>query len=100
MAPEQAPLTGGTDRRRPTAAEADYLRRGLDQPGGKLPLFDETGCRVDSAVVKACLKAGWAEPWFRNPLKPRWEVCRLTPAGRAILEDYNVVRIDFRRRSD
>lgn len=99
MASLHAGTVGGDETdRRPTAAEAAYLRRGLDQPGHKLPLFDETGQRVDSAIVRACLKAGWAEPWFRNPLKPRWEVCRLTRAGQEVVAELNVVRVDFRRQ--
>ncbi len=71
--------------RRPSAAQRRYLERGLDQPGGKLPLFDEEGQRIDPRTVRACLEAGWAEPWARNPIKPDWLVCRLTPAGRAVL---------------
>ncbi len=71
----------------PRAAEIAWLRRGLDQPGGKLPLFDAEGQRIDPLVVRACLKAGWASPWFDNPLKPDWQVCRLTDAGRALLAD-------------
>ena len=62
-----------------------WLRRGLSQPGGKLPLFDEEGQRIDREIVKACIAAGWAERWFRNPLKPDWVVCRITDAGRAVL---------------
>jgi hypothetical protein len=67
----------------PSAAQRAYLRRGLDQPGGKLPLFDEYGQQIDPRTIKACIDQGWAEPWFSNPLKPDWLVCRLTPAGRA-----------------
>jgi hypothetical protein len=59
--------------------------RGLDQPGGKLPLFDRDGRRVSSRTVKACLEQGWAEPWFSNPIKPDWEVCKLTAAGRTVV---------------
>ncbi|GEO80635.1 hypothetical protein ROR02_07660 [Pararhodospirillum oryzae] len=70
---------------RPTDSQRRWLRRGLDQPGGKLPLFDENGRRVDSRVVRACLAQGWAEPWFANPLKPDWLVCKLTEAGRAVV---------------
>lgn len=69
-------------RRAPTDAQAAWLRRGLPQPGGKLPLFDERGQRMKKPTVDACLKAGWAERWFDNPLKPDWLVCRLTDAGR------------------
>jgi hypothetical protein len=59
-----------------------YLRRGLTQPGGKLPLFDLDGQEVDPALVRRCLAQGWAEPWFNNPLKPGWLVCKLTEQGR------------------
>lgn len=69
-------------RRLPTAAQRRYLERGLTQPGGKLPLFDGEGRAVDARTVRACVEAGWAEPWFHNPLKPDWLVCRLTDAGR------------------
>ncbi|MEI6986911.1 MAG: hypothetical protein WCK65_12360 [Rhodospirillaceae bacterium] len=76
-----------------------WLRRGLSQPGGKLPLFDEEGQRVSGSIVRACKAAGWAEPWFHNPIKPNWEVSRLTEAGRAMLDSVSVVKVDFRRRS-
>ena len=59
-----------------------WLARGLDQPGGKLPLFDPDGQRVNPRTIKACLEQGWAEPWFDNPIKPDWLVCKLTEAGR------------------
>ncbi|MBS0519210.1 MAG: hypothetical protein JSR90_10990 [Proteobacteria bacterium] len=68
----------------PTVHELLYLRRALGQPGGKLPLFDLDGQEVDISVVRRCLKQGWAERWFQNPLKPDWLVCKLTPAGRHI----------------
>ena len=67
-----------------TLFELLYLRRGLTQPGGKLPLFDLDGQDVDGAIVRRCLKRGWAEPWFNNPLKPDWLVCKLTEAGRRL----------------
>jgi hypothetical protein len=66
----------------PTLQELLYLRRGLVQPGGKLPLFDLDGQDVDETVVRRCLDRGWAEPWFQNPLRPDWLVCKLTEAGR------------------
>jgi hypothetical protein len=72
---------------RPTRAQRRYLERGLNQPGGKLPLFDEDGQQVDPQTVRACLDRGWAEPWFANPLKPDWLVCKLTDAGRAVLKN-------------
>jgi len=68
----------------PTLSELLYLRRALSQPGGKLPLFDLDGQQVDDAVVRRCLDRGWAEPWFHNPLKPDWLVCKLTVAGRRV----------------
>jgi hypothetical protein len=68
----------------PSLPELFYLRRGLGQPGGKLPLFDLDGQAIAPAVVRACLGHGWAEPWFNNPLKPDWLVCKLTEAGRRL----------------
>ena len=68
----------------PSLGELLYLRRGLDQPGGKLPLFDLDGQDVDEAVVRRCLDRGWAEAWFNNPLKPEWLVCKLTSEGRRL----------------
>ncbi|HYD98167.1 MAG TPA: hypothetical protein VEH84_02175 [Alphaproteobacteria bacterium] len=70
----------------PTAGQLRWLRRGLGQPGGKLPLFDERGQRVGPRTIQACLAQGWAEPWFNNPLKPDWQVCRLTDSGRRVAQ--------------
>lgn len=89
-------LAGGD--RIPSNAQLEWLRRGLTQPGGKLPLFDPAGRRVSPATVTSCLKAGWAEPWFHNPLKPDWKVCRLTDAGRAVVARATVVQVDFSQR--
>jgi hypothetical protein len=72
---------------RPTRQQRAWLERGLDQPGGKLPLFDANGQRVSSRTIKSCVRAGWAEPWFANPIKPDWEICKLTERGRAIARD-------------
>jgi hypothetical protein len=69
----------------PTSAQLHWLGRGRNQPGGKLPLFDEWGQRIDERVIRNCIAHGWAEPWFTNPLKPDWLVCKLTAAGRALL---------------
>lgn len=82
--------TGGTEEigsvtagyARLTQAQRSWLSRGIDQPGGKLPLFDRDGKRVSPQMVRACLDAGWATPWFGNPLKPDWLVCKLTDSGR------------------
>lgn len=73
-------------RARPTPVQRAYLRRGLDQPGGKLPLFDAQGQRYPERTIRACMEQGWAEPWFVNPLKPNWLVCKLTEEGRALVE--------------
>ena len=63
------------------------MRRGLEQAGGKLPLFDRNGQRVSERTVRSCIDKGWAEPWFANPLKPDWLVCKITDAGRALFGD-------------
>lgn len=69
--------------RGPSVAQRAWLACGLDQAGGKLPLFLPDGRRVDERTVRSCMAAGWAEPWFSNPIKPDWLVCRLTAKGRA-----------------
>ena len=66
---------------RPSEAQRRYLERGLEEPGGKLPLFDRAGREVPKKTIEACIAHGWAEPWIRNPIKPDWLVCRLTPQG-------------------
>lgn len=66
---------------RPTEAQLRYLRRGLAQPGRKLPLFDEVGQQIVAKTVRSCIRQGWAEPWFNNPIKRDWLVCRLTDSG-------------------
>ncbi len=71
---------------RPSAAQTAWLRRGLSQPGGKLPLFDQTGRRINERTIRSCLDQGWAEPWFENPIKPDWLVCKLTDQGRKAVE--------------
>jgi len=70
---------------RPSEAQRRYLERGLAEPGGKLPLFDRDGREVPRSTVEACIAHGWVEPWFRNPTKPDWLVCKLTLAGYRIL---------------
>jgi len=69
----------------PSAAQHAWLIRGLSQPGGKLPLFDETGQRVSPRTIQSSIDRGWAEPWFANPTKPDWLVCKLTDLGRSAL---------------
>ena len=45
----------------PALSELLYLRRGLAQAGGKLPLFDLDGQDVDAAIVRRCVDRGWAD---------------------------------------
>lgn len=71
-------------KHKPSSAQKRYLRLGLGQAGGKLPLFDENGQRIDPRTINSCLTQGWCEPWFKNPIKPDWRVCRLTDAGRKV----------------
>ena len=66
-------------------AERNYLKQGLKQPGGKLPLFDGRGQEISTGLIKSCIKKGFAERWFANPLKPDWLICRLTEKGREAL---------------
>ena len=69
----------------PTSAQRRYLRLGLVQPGGKLPLFDRNGRQFPERTIKACVQAGWCEPWHANPIEPNWLVCKLTEDGRTIV---------------
>jgi len=68
-----------------TAPQKRWLQKGLVQPGGKLPLFDDNGREIPARTIRACIDAGWAEPWFSNPIKPDWLVCKLTPAAVKVL---------------
>jgi len=79
----------GRKSAKPTAQQRRWLSRGLDQPGGKLPLFDENGQQVSERTVRSCIEKGWAKPWFANPIKPDWLVCKLTDSGRAVLSRRN-----------
>ena len=81
------PEISSSGKTRPNPAQRRYLARGLTQPGGKLPLFDENGQHVHPALVKACIAHGWAETWFGNPLKPDWLICKLTEEGRRSVEE-------------
>ena len=76
----------GTAGKRPSAAQLRYLRLGLGQAGGKLPLFDENGQEISPKTIRSCVENGWAEPWFSNPTRPDWLVCRLTASGRSALK--------------
>lgn len=75
-----------------SAAELDYLRPGLQQPGGKLPLFDMSGQKIAPATMRSCIQKGLCEPWFANPMKPDWLVCRLSRKGRDVLTAHSARR--------
>jgi hypothetical protein len=70
--------------KQPSRAQRAWLARGLEQAGGKLPLFDAHGRPIDPRTIRACIAHGWAEKWFDNPLKRDWLVCRLTARGRGV----------------
>jgi hypothetical protein len=76
----------------PSPVQRAWLKRGLDQPGGKLPLFDRDGQQIDPRTIQACVQQGWAAPWFDNPIKPDWLVCKLTEAGRAAISRPRTLR--------
>ncbi len=68
-----------------TPNQMTWLSQGLDQAGGKLPLFNQDGQRISERTVLSCIEKGWAKPWFDNPIKPDWQVCGLTEAGRQLV---------------
>lgn len=70
----------------PSLNEQAYLSRGLTQPGGKLPLFDEDGQEISARLIEGCIEKGWAMRWHRNPIEPKWLVCKLTAQGRQLLD--------------
>ena len=69
----------------PSPQQCRWLALGLDQAGGKLPLFDEVGQRFSERTIHSCIEKGWAKPWFDNPIKPDWLICKLTDSGRQVL---------------
>jgi len=79
----------GVGGHKASSSQISWLKRGLDQAGGKLPLFDDKGRRISERTVRSCIEKGWAEPWFANPLKPDWLVCRLTNSGRDMIDKSN-----------
>jgi hypothetical protein len=58
----------------PNREEMHYLTRGHGQNGQE----------INATTIRACVEKGLAEPWFANPMKPDWLVCRLTDAGRQL----------------
>ena len=86
--PKKAPARKREKKRAGGSATPNQMRwlaQGLDQAGGKLPLFDENGQRISERTVLSCIEKGWAKPWFDNPIKPDWQVCGLTEAGRQLV---------------
>ena len=79
---DNAPRAETKSELQPSAAQQAWLIRGLSQPGGKLPLFDESGQRISPRTIQSSIDRGWAAPWFANPTKPDWLVCKLTDRGR------------------
>ncbi len=67
---------------KPSKTQMEWLKRGVSQAGGKLPLFDTEGQRIGDSTVRTCIEKGWAVPWFSNPIKPDWLVCKITESGR------------------
>jgi len=81
----------------PTEEQRRWLASGLQQPGGKLPLYDDKGARISAELMASCISVGWAEPWAINPTRTENQICRLTDAGREALqkEKEGVIRVDF-----
>jgi len=91
MAVQLTVVEGGARAKRskgePSGPQMAWLARGLEQAGGKLPLFDAMGQRISERTVRSCIEKGWAEPWFDNPIMPDWQVCKLTRAGRRLFQE-------------
>ncbi len=83
--PVKGPIKGlGQIRRhRPTAVQRAWLKQGLGEAGGKLPMFDRQGQAYNQRTIQSCIAQRWAEPRIKNPITPDWLVCKLTAAGRA-----------------
>ncbi len=83
--PDNGPGKGLGRRRavRPTAVQRAWLKQGLGEAGGKLPMFDRQGQAYNQRTIQSCIAQRWAEPRIKNPIKPDWLVCKLTAAGRA-----------------
>ncbi len=83
--PVKGPVKGLGRRRamRPTAVQRAWLKQGLGEPGGKLPMFDRQGQAYNRRTIQSCIAQGWSESWIENPVTPDWLVCKLTAAGRA-----------------
>ena len=49
-------------------------------------LYTKNVQRINKKTINSCIKMGWATPWFDNPIKPDWLICKLTDEGRRQLE--------------
>ena len=70
-----------------TTAQKAYLETGINNKDGRLSLFDAFGNHFPPRTVEACLKKGFTEKWFANPMKPDWTVFRITNEGRNAVEN-------------
>src|SRR5260370_27741139 len=55
---------------KPSTAQRAWLLRGLNQPGGKLPLFDESGQRISPRTIPSSLDQCWSQPGVAKPTQP------------------------------
>ena len=46
----------------PTAVQQAWLKQGLGEPGGKLPMFDRRGQAHNRRTIQNCIAQGRAEP--------------------------------------
>ena len=72
---------------KPNVNQSRWLKRGLNKPEGKLPLFDGNGQKISERTIKSCLKKGWAKPWFIDSRKTNWTMCKLTHLGKVVAEE-------------
>ena len=73
---------------KPTPSQRPLVATRARSGGRQAAAFRRVRPQVSERTVKSCIDKGWAEPWFANPLKPAWLVCKLTKAGRtAAIED-------------
>lgn len=69
-----------------TSVQRRWLERGLNARDGKLPLFDGDGRSIRPQTIRRCIELGYAELWFRDPLRVNTPVCKLTLRGRTLAE--------------
>ncbi len=86
----RSPSLGAANRSRTKgvahkSAALRFLKSGLRSPGGKLPLFDEEGQRVDGDLMRYCVESGLAETWFVESRQPDLPIYRITEKGCAAL---------------